>query len=51
MDENIEAFVIHILSFSFSLTIIHMPKKAYMALFSNKKIIILSKYWDFSNIF
>ena len=50
LNENIKTFVIHV-SFLKSKIIIHLARKAQMALLLAKKVIILAKYLDFANVF
>lgn len=51
LDKNVKAFLIHVISFSLSLMLIHFAKKAQIILLITKKVKILAKYPDFSNIF
>ena len=53
LDENIKAFVIYVTFFSLKeLTmIIHLVKEAQIALLLAKKVKILTKYSDFSDVF
>lgn len=45
LDENIETFVIYIISINFSLILIYLIKKAKIAFLIIKKINILAKNW------
>lgn len=52
LNKNIEAFIVHILSFnSRSKYLIYLVKKIQIVLFFTKKVKILIKYLNFSNIF
>lgn len=51
LDKNVEAFVMYVTSFNLSLMLIHPTKKAQIASLITKKIKILVKYLDFSNVF
>lgn len=53
LNENVEVFVVHLTFFSFNkLTIIiHLARKAQIALLFTKKIKISNNYLDFSNVF
>lgn len=54
MDENIEAFMVYGTFFSLCLEStmsIYLAKKAQIALLHTKKILILNKYLDLSNVF
>ena len=50
MDENIKAFVMHIVSLWFWITI-HLAKEAQMALLLAKEDTVLAKYLDFADMF
>lgn len=50
LDKNVEAFVIYIIS-QFCLILIHLTRKTQIVLLLAKKIKILAKYLDFSNVF
>ena len=50
MDENIEAFVVHISSFWSKITI-YPPRKAQMALLLAKIVTVSAKYMDFADVF
>ena len=50
LNENVEAFVVYVASVS-SKIITHLVRKAYIALFITKKVIILAEYTDFANVF
>ena len=51
LDENIEAFVVHVTSFSLNLMPIYPAQKAQITLLVNEKMPIPSEYSDFSDIF
>ena len=51
LDENIEDFVIHIISFNLNLMPIHLSQEAQIVLLVINKVQILFKYLDFSDIF
>lgn len=51
LDKNIEIFVIHVIFFSLSLILIYLTKIIYIILLFIKKIKILVRYLDFSNVF
>ena len=50
MDENIEAFVMHVGSLRLKTTI-HLARKAQIALLMAKKVTFPAKYLDFANVF
>ena len=52
LDENIEAFVVHVSSLSLvSKMTIHPARKAQIALLLAKKVTVLAKYSDFADVF
>ena len=51
LDKNIEAFVMHMTTLSLNLMPIHPVQKAQIILLVAKKVQILNKYLDFSDIF
>lgn len=51
LDKNIEAFVVYVTSLSLSLMSIYLAKKAQIVLLLARKIKILAKYLDFSDVF
>ena len=51
LDENVKAFVVHVISFSFNLMPIYLIKKNQIVLLVIKKMQIPSKYSDFLDIF
>ena len=52
LDENVEAFVVHMSSLSLGSKItIHLVRKAQIALLLIKKIIVQAEYLDFANVF
>ena len=51
LGENVETFVMHVTSLSFNLIPIYPAWKAQIILLVIKKVQILSKYSDFSNVF
>ena len=50
LDENIEAFMIYIISLSFNLMQIYLAQKALIALLIVKEVKIQTKYLDFLDI-
>ena len=51
LDENVEAFVVHVTSLSLKLISIHPAQKAQIALLIAKKVKIPTNYLDFSDVF
>ena len=51
LDENIEDFVMYVMSFSLNLIAINLAKKALVALLVAKKVQIPTEYLDFSDVF
>ena len=53
MDENIEAFMVHItfIRLKKPTILIHLAREAQIASLLSKKVTILDKYSDFSNVF
>ena len=51
LNENIEAFIVYMQSFSLNLMSIYPTQKAQIALLITKKVQILTKYLNFSDIF
>lgn len=51
LNENIEVFVLYIISFSLRLITIYLAQKAQIALLIAKKVIIPVQYSDFTNVF
>ena len=51
LDENVEAFVVHMTSFSLNSILIHPARKAQIALLIAKEVKIPIDYSDFSNVF
>ena len=51
LDENLEAFVLHMTSFSFNSILIQLARKAQKALLIAKKVKIPTNYLDFLDIF
>ena len=50
LDENFDAFVVHMVFFT-SKMIIDLAQKAQIALLLGKKVTVLEKYSDFTNVF
>ena len=50
LDENVEAFVMHVSSLQSKITI-HLARDAQLALLLAKKVIVPAKYSDFANVF
>ena len=51
LNKNIKPFIMHITSFSLNLMLIHLVSKAQITLLVIKKVQILFKYSDFSDVF
>lgn len=50
LDENAEAFIIHIALLTFKI-LIHLAQKAWITLLVAKKVMVPTKYPDFANVF
>ena len=51
LDENIKAFMMHVISLSLNSIAIHPARKAQIALLVTKKVKILTEYSDFLDVF
>ena len=51
LNKNIEAFIVYMTSFNFNLIPIYLAKEAQIVLLVAKKVKILIKYLDFSDVF
>lgn len=51
LDENVKSFVMYVTSLSLSLMLIYLAREAQIASLIPKKVKILAKYSDFSNVF
>ena len=50
MDENVEAFIVHVSSLGLKMSI-HSVKKAQLALLMSEKVTVPTKYSDFADVF